>query len=118
MTIRYGDGLGNAAQPAIINNADSRLVKLATPADMCGVWRTGRNPNVRGWPKITQIVIHALIRSSPATMIQPSARKPAHYRFKVQRDKLRLSVRWVTGCRPHPFPVLTKSGFEEKQQCI
>jgi hypothetical protein len=117
MNIRYGDGLGQAAPPATIYNSDNRLVKLVTPADMCGGWPTGRNLKTLGRPKITHVVIHALI-GFPATTIQPSARKPVHYQSKVQRNKLRLSMWWVTGCRPNPSSVLTKSGFKEKQQCI
>lgn len=80
--IRYADGLGKAATAATITNADSRLVKQVTPAALCGVWRSGGNLNVRGWPNITHIVIHTLIGSAATTIKHWHSGKncfPPHY---------------------------------------
>jgi N-acetylmuramoyl-L-alanine amidase-like protein len=68
MYIRDADGLGQAAGAATIHNADSSLVKQVNPAALCGVWRSGGNLKVRGWPDITHVVIHTLIGSAATTI--------------------------------------------------
>lgn len=68
MYIRFTDGLGQAAAATTISTADSRLVRQVTPAALCGVWRSGRTPKVRGWPNITHVVIHTLIGSAATTI--------------------------------------------------
>jgi hypothetical protein len=68
MYIHDADGLGKTAAAATIDKADSRRVKQVTPAARCGVWRSGQNFNVRGWPKITHVVVHTLIGSAAAVI--------------------------------------------------
>ena len=68
MYIDYADGFGRAVAPTAISNADSRLVNQVTPAAICGVWRSGGIPKVRGWPNITHVVIHTLIGDAASTI--------------------------------------------------
>jgi hypothetical protein len=68
MYLRYAHGLGRSAAVTTITSPDSRLVKQVTPAALCGVWRSGGAPKVRGWPSITHVVIHTLIGSAATTI--------------------------------------------------
>lgn len=85
MYINYVDGLGQAAAAVTVSSADSRLVKDVTPADPCGVSRTGGNLDVRGWPNITHVVIHTLIGPAAPAIIRwhdGDSCVPPHYVIK------------------------------------
>ena len=89
MYIGYAERLGQAGSAPTISKGDSRLVKHVIPAARCGVWRSGSNFKVRGWPDITHVVIHTLIGSAASTIRRWNGGQnclPPHYVINKNGD--------------------------------